>query len=39
MIRDKEEQDMGLQEVIFIGIMAISLGGCLVYSILENKKK
>lgn len=30
---------MGVQEVIFIAIVAVALGGCLVYSIIENKKK
>ena len=30
--------EMGIKEIIFIGIMAIPLGGCLVYSIIENKK-
>lgn len=29
---------MGISEVIFVGLVAISLGGCFVYSIIENKK-
>lgn len=30
---------MGIQEIIFIGIVAVALGGCLIYSIIENNKK
>ncbi len=30
---------MGIQEIIFIGIVGLSLGGCLVYGIIENNKK
>lgn len=30
---------MGITEIIFIVIVAISLGGCLVYSVVENNKK
>ncbi len=30
---------MGIQEIIFIGIVGHALGGCLVYSIIENNKK
>ena len=30
---------MGITEIIFIVIITISLGGCLVYSIIENNKK
>jgi hypothetical protein len=40
MIKNKtEECKMGIQEIIFIGIVGLSLGGCLVYSIIENNKK
>lgn len=30
---------MGIRQIIFIGIVGLSLGGCLVYSIIENNKK
>lgn len=30
---------MGVSEIVFIAIVAVSLGGCLVFSIIENKKK
>lgn len=30
---------MGVTEIIFIAIVAISLGGCLLYSIYETKNK
>lgn len=30
---------MGVSEIVFITIVAISLGGCLVFSIIESKKK
>lgn len=29
---------MGISEIVFVGLVAISLGGCFVYSIFENKK-
>lgn len=30
---------MGAAEIIIVGLVAISLGGCMVYSLIENKKK
>lgn len=30
---------MGITEIVFISLVAVSLGGCLVYSLIENKKK
>lgn len=30
---------MGVTEIVFIAIVTISLGGCLLYSIYESKKK
>ena len=29
---------MAITEIIFIGLVAISLGGCFIYSLIENKK-
>ena len=29
---------MGIAEIVFVGLVAVSLGGCFVYSIIENKK-
>ncbi len=30
---------MGVTEIVFITIVTVSLGGCLLYSIYESKKK
>lgn len=30
---------MGVVEIVLITIVSVSLGGCLLYSVLENKKK
>jgi len=37
--KGREDHKMGITEIIFIVIITISLGGCLVYSIIENNKK
>lgn len=34
----REVRKMGAAEVIIVGLVAISLGGCMVYSLIENKK-
>lgn len=30
---------MGVTEVVFVAIVSVALGGCLIYSIYENNKK
>lgn len=35
----QEDREMGIVEILIVGIVFVALGGCLVYSLIANKAK